>query len=93
MGVLKRDLAEYLYNRLPRVYRSTDDEEILKRFIDVFVEGGYNPLLEEASKIMDLLDVDKCPSRFLPLLCKMYGYEYTFRDSGIIPKKTFKVYC
>lgn len=83
-------LSNYLYNRLPQVYRSYDNQELLKRFIDVFSEGGYTQVLNETNNIMDLLDVDKCPSKFLPLLCQYYGYEYNLEIPELFQRRLLK---
>lgn len=83
-------LSSYLYNRLPQVYRNYDDQELLKRFIDVFSEGGYTQVLNETNDIMDLLDVDKCPSKFLPLLCSFYGYEYNLEIPELFQRRLLK---
>lgn len=86
----KNQLVVYLYNRLPQVYRTEDTQLLLKRFIETFVEGGYAPLLEDTVNIMDLLDVDKCPSRFLPNLCYMYGYEYSLELPELFQRRLLK---
>lgn len=83
-------MAEYLYNRLPQVYRNYDNQELLKRFIDVFSEGGYTRVFNETQSIMDLLDVDKCPSKFLPLLCSFYGYEYNLEIPELFQRRLLK---
>lgn len=90
MNNINEDFAEYLYNRLPRIYRNSDKDEVLKRFIESFVEGGYQPLLQDTINIMDLLDVDKCPSKFLPKLCEMYGYEYTLEIPELFQRRLLK---
>lgn len=84
------NLADYLYDRLPKVYQAEDKEQLLRRFIDTFVEAGFNPLLEDTTSITDLLDVDKCPSKFLPQLCSMYGYEYTLEIPELFQRRLLK---
>lgn len=74
---IRLDFAEYLYSRLPKIYRYSDKDLILKSLIETFVEGGFNHVIEDAIRIPDLLDVDKCPKRFLPLVASMYGYTYS----------------
>lgn len=83
-------IADYLYNRLPKVYQAEDKEQLLRRFIDTFAEAGFNPLLQETLSITDLLDVDKCPSKFLPQLCSMYGYEYTLEIPELFQRRLLK---
>lgn len=84
------DIADYLYYKLPKVYQAEDKEQLLRRFIDTFAEAGFNPLLQETLSITDLLDVDKCPSKFLPQLCSMYGYEYTLEIPELFQRRLLK---
>lgn len=83
-------MSNYLYNKLPQVYRNYDNQELLKRFIEVMCEGGYINVLNETHNIMDLLDVDKCPSKFLPLLCSYYGYEYNLEIPELFQRRLLK---
>lgn len=87
---LRISFADYLYNRLPKLYRTHDTEQILRRFIETFAEGGFDPLLQETVDMMNLLDVDKCPSEFLPLLCQMYGFEYTVEIPELFIRRLLK---
>lgn len=87
---IKRDFAEYLYNRLPKIYRNTDRDFILQRFIETFVEGGFNIVINDMVNLPDLLDVDKCPKKFLPLLSKMYGYEYSEELPELFQRRLLK---
>lgn len=84
------DIADYLYYKLPKVYQAEDKEQLLRRFIETFAEAGFNPLLQETLNITDLLDVDKCPSKFLPQLCRMYGYEYTLEIPELFQRRLLK---
>lgn len=86
----RQTLADYLYNRLPRFYVTEDKNQLLKRFLDTFAEAGFDPLLQETISITDLLDVDKCPSEFLPQLCRMYGYEYTLEIPELFQRRLLK---
>lgn len=83
-------MSNYLYNKLPQVYRNYDNQELLKRFIEVMSEGGYINVLNDTHNIMDLLDVDKCPSKFLPLLCSYYGYEYNLEIPELFQRRLLK---
>lgn len=87
---MNNPIADYLYHRLPEVYRKEDKEEILKRFLELWAEGGYQGVYNETRDVMDLLDVDKCPSKFLPQLCAMYGYEYTLDIPELFVRRLLK---
>lgn len=87
---MRMSFADYLYNRLPQVYRTSDNEQILRRFIETFAEAGFDPLLQETMDIMNLLDVEKCPSEFLPLLCSLYGFEYTVEIPELFIRRLLK---
>lgn len=88
--LLARDFTEYLYNRLPSIYRDTDYDSLLKRLLECFSEGGFIPLSQDTMHIMDLLDIDKCPSKFLPHLCSMFGYEYTLELPELFQRRLLK---
>lgn len=90
MANMRTSFADYLYNRLPQVYRTSDTEQILRRFIETFAEAGFDPLLQETMDIMNLLDVEKCPSEFLPLLCSLYGFEYTVEIPELFIRRLLK---
>ena len=90
MANMRMSFADYLYNRLPQVYRTSDNEQILRRFIETFAEAGFDPLLQETMDIMNLLDVEKCPSEFLPLLCSLYGFEYTVEIPELFIRRLLK---
>ena len=84
-------MTEYLYSKLPQVYRDEDNGELLKRFMQVMSEGGFTPLLNSTTNIMNLLDVDKCPTKFLPLLCSLYGYEYSLEIPELFQRRLLKL--
>jgi phage tail-like protein len=73
-----KSFGEYMYERLPAVYRDLDEEQDkqLKRYLESIAEGSFTPIVQDTLKIMDLLDADKCPSQYLPMLCENFGVEY-----------------
>lgn len=87
---IKKDFALYLYNRLPKIYRTSDKDLILQKLIETFTEGGFNHVINDTSNIMDLIDVDKCPKKFLPLLSKTYGYEYSEELPELFQRRLLK---
>lgn len=75
-----KNIGEYLYQRLPELYRRRDTEQgidyALYRFLQVFNEGGFSTLLTEMITLYDILQVDKMPSEVVPLLGQLLGYVY-----------------
>lgn len=76
----KIDFGEFLYKRLPEVYRTADSEigvdYTLKRYLSALDEGGIQTLFSEMFSLYDLFDVYKCPREVLPLLGRLLGYNY-----------------
>lgn len=80
--------GEYLYFRLPKVYRDYDVEiervvegkvkvfKTLQEYLYSFAEGGFQPMLEDLEAIVNLVDPWKCPSEFLPLLLRHFGLDF-----------------
>ena len=89
--------GEYLYNRLPKVYRDYDVEierfnektqkteifKTLQEYLYSFALGGFQPLLEDIEAIITLVDPFKCPTEFFPYLLRHFGLDYI----GDIPEK------
>ena len=68
-------LGKYLYNRLPQIYRDYDKDFQLERFLSVLEEGlGYQ--LKDTEQILNLIDVDKCPNKYLGLISNSLGIVY-----------------
>jgi phage tail-like protein len=78
---IPKNLTDYFYEKLPVVYREQDNMQLipnpLKRFLSAIVEGGFTPVLQNVLDINNLIDVEKCPTKYLPLLCQNYGVEYS----------------
>lgn len=76
----KIDFGDFLYKRLPEVYRTADSEAgvdyTLKRYLSALDEGGIQTLFSEMFSLYDLFDVYKCPREVLPLLGRLLGYNY-----------------
>lgn len=69
-------LSDYLYNRLPKIYRTFDTSEQLKRYLETLTEAGLDLVMAETIGLENLIDANKCPSKFLPYLCETFGIEY-----------------
>ena len=80
-----------LYNRLPPLYPKEDTRGILRDFLSALEIGGHNILLSDIQKLPDLLDIDKCPDKFLPLLSELFGYEYSVQIPAFYQRRILKV--
>lgn len=79
-----------MYERLPSVYRNLDSKNKyqLKKYLEAIMEGGFDDTLLGTLNIMDIIDVDKCPSEYFPVLCESFGVEY-YPDIGEIFQRKF----
>ncbi len=55
------DFVEYLYNRLPQIYRTEDDNEgkFLYKYLFALVKGGYNKIINSHSHNVEELKYDE----------------------------------
>lgn len=78
MTDLKLKFGDYLYNRLPSVFRTEDKDLVLYKYIQSLVDGGFTPLLSDLDKLQLLVQPELCPLEFLPLLCESLGFYYEY---------------
>lgn len=92
MYVIPRNFFEHFYNKLPAVYRIKDADTgyTLKKYLEAIVEAGYSPMLKAIVDVADLLDPERCPSEFLPFLCRTFGIEYSPNIAEIYQRKFLK---
>lgn len=83
-------MKEYLYNSLPSIYRDRDTNLELKRYLDTLTDAGFERGLLEVDGIADLINPDKCPSKFLPYLCENFGITYKYDVPEIFQRKLLK---
>lgn len=71
---------ERLYYLLPKNFRNEDAEnkKQLKRFFEIVVEGGFEPLHEETKNILSLIDFDRVPAEYLPHLASALGFKFPY---------------
>lgn len=78
--ITSEKLVEHLYYRkLPQVYRDSDKELTtypLKRYLTALFEGGFKLALEDTNNFLDLVNPEKCPEQYLPIMCQSFGLEY-----------------
>lgn len=71
------DLGKYLYELLPHTYKVGDEttDYTLRRYIEA-LNGGFGTVMREAQEIVNLIDVERVPERFLPYIANMCGIEF-----------------
>jgi phage tail-like protein len=79
MGKMNMDVGDFLYNKLPAIYRIKDADQnlFLKQFLDVLQQGGFKYLLDSINGIYDLMDINKISSNFLEVKAQELGYDYS----------------
>ncbi len=87
----ERLLNHIYYNKLPQIYRDMDmglKTLPLKRYLSSLIEGGYSEALKDINSLLNLIDPQKCPEEFLPMLCDSFGLSY-FEDIAPIYQRKF----
>lgn len=79
-------LTDFLYyNKLPEIYREFDKPlgYPLYRYLQSLLEGGYANVVNNDTvglggieNLLELIDPEKCPDKFLPQFCKSLGIEW-----------------
>lgn len=84
--------VDFLYNKLPEVYRIQDAKlnYPLKGFLSVLVEGGFQLLETDITNFGDIFNPDKCPKAFLPFLSAILGFEFPFDMSEKVQRRLLK---
>lgn len=75
-------LLEYMYNRLPQVYRDMDSDlktTPFRRYLSALILGGYGEQLKEINDFENLVDPMTCPAEFLPYFCKSFNLKYSYK--------------
>lgn len=67
---------DYLYNKLPRVYKDFDEKGQLRRFLNALWKAGFQESLQDIDNILTITDPTSCPEKFIPYLCESYGVPY-----------------
>lgn len=86
----KKDFIDYLYNKLPSVYREEDLklDKPLYRYLSSLSAGGFEKVLEDSNNFLTLVDPEKCPEHLFPYLYGSFGFEY-FQDIPISYHRKF----
>lgn len=84
-------LNHLYYNKLPQIYRDMDTSLMttpFKRYLSALIDGGYSEVLKDIDNLSNLVDPQKCPEEYLPLLCNSFGLTY-FEDISPIYQRKF----
>ena len=79
MSFTSEDLLHYAYYRcLPEVYRAADAEigSPLYRYLSSIILGGMELSLTDINNLLKIVDPEKCPDEFFPVLYNSFGLEY-----------------
>lgn len=79
MSLTPNDLLKYAYYTcIPEIYREEDAEldYPLYRYLSSIILGGYSLQITDIENLIALVDPEKCPSKFFPLLYESFGFEY-----------------
>ena len=79
MSFTSEDLLQYAYYRcLPEVYRDADAEigSPLYRYLSSIILGGMDLSLTDINNLLRIVDPEKCPDEFFPVLYNSFGLEY-----------------
>lgn len=76
------DFAKTLYNKLPKIYKQYDTNEILKGYMDS-IGAGLSLVLEDSDNLLDIINPQICPDNYIPILCDCFYIPY-YRDIPIL---------
>lgn len=86
--------TDFLYNKLPKVYREEDyalqQNLPLKRFLSVF-GVGFDAIKQDIDNFFQLFDIEKCPDKYLPLLAASLGIEFPYSMTPQEQRRFIKV--
>lgn len=74
--IATKTMGEYLYNKLPEIYRVYDTSGELKKYISALCDYGLDVLLERINVSSNNLDPSTCEASLLPILCASFGVNY-----------------
>jgi len=77
---MENSLLERIYRNLPKHFRNADEKQRLqlKRYLDILVSGGFKPLREETEGLLDLINIEKIPAKYLPHLASELGFVFPY---------------
>lgn len=82
-------MGQKMYDMLPQIYRSADEKQELKQFIDIL---GYTAdyLFSKTKMIPDLINIDRCSPTQLEYIAKTIGWDLDRTLSTSIQRASLK---
>lgn len=79
-----------IHNRdnVPKIYNTSRDYQAILRMLDLLVNVEKNDI----DNMVSLVNADKCPSKYLPLLASYVGYDYDYSLSYETNRLIIKYY-
>ncbi len=75
-------------NNVPAIYNTSRDFQAILRLFDVLLNVEKN----DVDNMVSLVNADKCPSKYLPLLASYVGYDYDYALSYETNRLIIKYY-
>jgi phage tail-like protein len=89
-GIIAQEFLDYLYDRLPYMYKLKDEKKELYKYLGALVMHGFAYNITDLENLLTLVDMDTCPSKFLPLLCDNFGVEFLANIPETFVRKLLK---
>lgn len=80
MATTNYNSADTLYNWLPRIYRASDKEGKLKKFLEIY-GGQFDLIRSYIEGLPDLFGLDHCNYQALPLYAQWIGWDLSFQPN------------
>ena len=80
MATASYDSARTLYNWLPRIYRASDKESKLKKFLEIFA-SQFDLMRSFIEGLPSISDLDHCSYELLPLYAQWIGWDLSYQST------------
>lgn len=75
-------------NNMPKIFATSRDYQAIQRLLDIIT----NVEKSDIDNLVSLVNADKCPSKYLPLLSSFVGYDYDYALSYEANRLIIKYY-
>lgn len=80
MATTNYNSADTLYNWLPRIYRASDKEGKLEKFLEIYGEQ-FDLIRSYMDGLPDIFDLNHCDCQALPLFAQWIGWDLSFQPN------------